>query len=145
MTAKKIYDLERPDDRARELASRLSLEEQVRLSILLSVQYLYFLCCSRCAHGSRLFLIQQEMLAGKATYPCQPQLFYSLLVHCFSAKCASAHVQVQYRDSTDSQRQWGSSSDDSRARFRFVLGTIYFPALKAQSATQDFSQITIDH
>jgi hypothetical protein len=29
MTAKKIYSLEKPDDRARELAARLSLEEQV--------------------------------------------------------------------------------------------------------------------
>jgi urease beta subunit len=29
MTANKMYDLEKPDDRARNLASQLSLEEQV--------------------------------------------------------------------------------------------------------------------
>jgi hypothetical protein len=31
MTANKMYDLEKPDDRARKLASQLSLEEQVSL------------------------------------------------------------------------------------------------------------------
>jgi len=31
MTGKKVYELKKPDDRARELASRLSIEEQVSL------------------------------------------------------------------------------------------------------------------
>lgn len=31
MTAKKLFSLERPDDRARELAAKLTLEEQVRI------------------------------------------------------------------------------------------------------------------
>jgi beta-glucosidase len=31
MVGKKLYSLERPDDRARELASKLTLEEQVRV------------------------------------------------------------------------------------------------------------------
>lgn len=30
MAGKKLYSLERPDDKAKELASRLTLEEQVR-------------------------------------------------------------------------------------------------------------------
>lgn len=36
MTGKKIFSLERPDDRARELAAKLTLEEQVRDHFLMS-------------------------------------------------------------------------------------------------------------
>jgi beta-glucosidase len=35
MAGKKIYSLQRPDDKARELAAKLTLEEQVRSSFLL--------------------------------------------------------------------------------------------------------------
>lgn len=38
MTGKKIFSLERPDDRARELAASLTLEEQVRTFFLITDQ-----------------------------------------------------------------------------------------------------------
>jgi beta-glucosidase len=38
MAGKKIFSLERPTDRARELASKLTLEEQVRMFLLFAIK-----------------------------------------------------------------------------------------------------------
>jgi hypothetical protein len=86
MTANKMYHLEKPDDRARKLASQLSLEEQVGCN-------LQSLPLVTAFPGKLLQVCRSERTAISA-HPCQ---FYCLRFISFStAPSLFSHLQALY-------------------------------------------------
>jgi hypothetical protein len=75
MAGKKLYSLERPDDKARELASKLTLEEQVciiteRMTVTISGLCDIYHICSSLQKPSSLFIkFVQECLAPRSPTP----------------------------------------------------------------------------